>query len=161
MKRGILFLIMLLGIQDVLHAQTTSTAGSAIASRKSDQLQIVWDAVTVDAATKAVIVHFQLTNLLEEERELKLNVFASQLINKKEEGNLFTTLQLGRVTVQLKDRQNYMHYLLPSQTPIKGTMRVEGFNGGIGQIAAWKLVFEDRVETGRFIEVVLPYKAPK
>jgi hypothetical protein len=148
-------LLWILGFS--LHAHAQEGKSSPLVSRKSDQMQIDWTRVQVDRSTQTVQVYFRLTNLLAEDRELKINVFASQLVDKQGVGHLFTTLQLGRVTVQLKDRQNYMHYLLPSETPIEGVMRIEGFQGNLDQIQAWKLVFEDRLEPGRFIEILLPY----
>ena len=128
---------------------------AVISSKKSDQLLIEWTRLNVDKKTNTVEISFRLTNLFPESRELKLNFFGSQLVDQKGEAHLFSTIRLGRVNVLLSDRQNYMHYLLPPDSPVEGKMQLVGYKGDTKN-STWKIVFEDRVEPGRFIEVELP-----
>lgn len=83
------------------------------------------------------------------QREFKLNTYATQVIDEDGTKYLFASIKMGRVLVQLADRQNYLHYLLEENTPVPLTINVANWKGKKARMLY--LVYEDSAEEGKFI----------
>lgn len=109
----------------------------------------------IDSATNTATVKLTLTNLNENPRELKINVYGTQLVDDKRNAYYFSTIELGRVLMRFADNQNYLHYLLQPNTPVQLTITADEITSAVASIQVVKVVFEDSRETGRFLDVYL------
>lgn len=109
----------------------------------------------IDSATNTATIKLTLTNLNENPRELKINVYGTQLIDDQRTAYYFSTIELGRVLMRFADNQNYLHYLLQPNTPVQLTITAEKIASAAASIQVVKVVFEDRKETGRFLDAYL------
>ena len=154
------------GLLVVLALLTVSTALSAPNGRRvaavQDSSTLVMDAIrfeatgfTIDTATHTATATLTLTSLSERSRELKLNVYGTQLVDDQRNAYYFSTMTMGRVLMRFEDRQNYMHYLLQPGTPVLLTITATDISPEAAAIQLVKVVFEDSKDEGRFLEAYL------
>ncbi|WP_051293038.1 hypothetical protein [Olivibacter sitiensis] len=106
----------------------------------------------LDAATKTATATLTLLNQKDVPRELRLNVFGTQIVDNKRNSYYISTISLGRVQVRFEDRQNYLNYLLQPDQPVTLTITATGISADSDVVQLVKIVFEDSKEEGRFIE---------
>lgn len=115
-----------------------------------DDIQIDVKSVVVNPKTDTLSIELFLISYQMNPREFKLNTFATQVQDKAGEKHMYTTMKLGRVLIDIAERQNYLHYLFEEDEPVLFQLK----------IANWKrekpeklvLVFEDSQEEGKFIQ---------
>lgn len=110
---------------------------------------------TIDSVTNTATVTLMLTCLSERSRELKVNVYGTQLVDDRRNAYYFSTITMGRVLMRFEDRQNYLHYLLQPRTPVELTITAESISPEAAAIQVAKIVFEDSEDEGRFLEAYL------
>ena len=149
-------------VMAVLSASTVSLAQGGGVVSVGDSSGITMDGIrfhatdyAIDSATRAATVTITLTSLSERSRELKLNVYGTQLVDDQRNAYYFSTLTMGRVLMRFEDRQNYLHYLLQPHTPVEMIITAQDVAPDASGIQVVKLVFEDRKDKGRFLEVYL------
>ena len=120
-----------------------------------DGIRFAATAYEIDSATNTASVTLTLTCLAERSRELKINVYGTQLVDDQRGAYYFSTLAMGRVLMRFEDRQNYLHYLLQPDTPVELKITAQGISPGATAIQVVKIVFEDSKEEGRFLEAYL------
>jgi len=120
-----------------------------------DDIRFEAEDFQIDPKTKRATVKLTLTSLKENPRELKINVYGTQLVDDQRNAYYFSTIELGRVTMQFADKQNYLHYLLQPNTPVPLTITADGIGPEVTSIQVIKVVFEDGAEPGRFLDVYL------
>ncbi len=109
----------------------------------------------IDSSTRVATAELLLTNLNENPRELKINVYGTQLVDNDRNAYYFSTITLGRVLMRFEDKQNYLHYLLQPNTPAKLIITAENIESTTAFIQVVKIVFEDSKEEGRFLDAYL------
>lgn len=114
-----------------------------------DDIQVDVKSVETIADGDTLAMELFLISYQMDPREFKLNTFATQVVDSDGESHLMTTMKMGRVFVQLADRQNYLHYLLEEDVPVPLTIRIGDWQGK--KAAKVRLVFEDSAEEGKFI----------
>ncbi|MGV3761538.1 hypothetical protein [Parapedobacter sp.] len=156
-KISLLVALALLSVPAVLFAQQGDTHVS------QDSIGLVMDGIrfeatayTIDTATNTATATLTLTNLSERSRELKVNVYGTQLVDDQRNAYYFSTLTMGRVLMRFEDRRNYLHYLLQPDTPVVLTITAQGISAKATAIQVVKVVFEDSEDEGRFLEAYLP-----
>lgn len=120
-----------------------------------DDIQVDLKEVTVDKEKKAVEVALYLISYEKNPREFRLNTFASQVIDDKGKGYMFSTMQLDRVMVQAETRQNYLDYLLKHNKPVELRINYTSLSEDANP-AYLKLVFQESSKEGKFLEVEIP-----
>lgn len=138
-------------------------AGNTVGRRDSsvvvmDDIRLEASRFTIDSAKATV--ELSLISLKETPRELKINVYGTQLVDNERNAYYFSTLGLGRVLMRFEDKQNYLHYLLQPGTPVKLTITAENISAEAAAIQVVKIVFEDSAEEGRFLDVYLTEPSP-
>ncbi|HLT86387.1 MAG TPA: hypothetical protein VKZ57_02285 [Sphingobacterium sp.] len=114
-----------------------------------DDIQVDVKSVTTNAEGDTLSIELFLISYQMDPREFKLNTFATQIVDSEGNSHLFTTMKMGRVLVQLADRQNYLHYLLEEDVPVPLIIQVGDWKGK--KASKVLLVFEDSKEEGKFI----------
>ncbi|WP_245893710.1 hypothetical protein [Sphingobacterium gobiense] len=114
-----------------------------------DDIQVDVKSVKTYADGDSLSIELFLISYQMDPREFKLNTFATQIVDSEGDRHLFSTMKMGRVLVQLADRQNYLHYLLEEDVPVPLLIQVGDWNGK--KVSKVILVFEDSKEEGRFI----------
>lgn len=109
----------------------------------------------LDAQAEQATIKLTLINRKEHPRELRINVYGTQLVDDQRNAYYFSTIELGRVLMRFADRQNYLNYLLPPDTPVQLTITADGIASEAKAIQVVKIVFEDSGEAGRFLDVYL------
>ncbi|MBD1433428.1 hypothetical protein H8B06_11360 [Sphingobacterium sp. DN00404] len=148
MRNWVYFLFLTLGI---------FLSGELLAQEQDeDSLKNIKDDIQVDVKSVSTIangdtlsIELFLISYQMDPREFKLNAFATQVLDSEGHKHLLTHMKMGRVLVQLADRQNYLHYLLEEDMPVPLTMQVGDWKGK--KASKVLLVFEDSTEEGRFI----------
>ncbi|MFD2969152.1 hypothetical protein [Sphingobacterium bambusae] len=144
MKSIRLFLAMFAWLScGLLHAQE-EVRGNVL-----DDIQVDVKAVHLDPDNDTLSIDLFLISYHMDQREFKLNTYATQVLDASGKKHLFTSLKMGRILINIKDRQNYLHYLFEENVPVPVTIKY----------ADWKqekpkkllLVFEDSTEEGKFI----------
>ncbi len=120
-----------------------------------DDIQIDLKEITVDKEKEAVEVALYLISYEKKPREFRLNTFASQLIDDKGKGHMFSTIQLDRVMVQAETRQNYLDYLLKHNKPVELVINYVNWPEDTHSEYV-KLVFQENSKEGKFLEVEVP-----
>lgn len=115
-----------------------------------DDLQTDVKTVKVDAKKDSLSIELFLISYQMNPREFKLNTFATQVVDEKGASHLYSSMKMGRVTVNIADRQNYLHYLLEENVPVPLTIKIGAWKKGSVPKTV-KLVFEDSAEEGKFI----------
>ncbi len=120
-----------------------------------DDIQVDVKEVFLSAKGDTVTVELYLISYERGNREFKLNSFASGIVDSKGQVYLYDVMQMGKVRLQAKDRQNYLHYLLEEDTPVKLVIQTTGWKKQWGIPQQCKLVFEDSSEQGKFLEIII------
>lgn len=148
MRNWLYFLFLTLGIL---------LSGDLLAQKQDeDSLKNIKDDIQVDVKSVRTIangdtlsIELFLISYQMDPREFNLNTFATQVLDSEGHRHLLNRMKMGRVLVQLADRQNYLHYLLEEDMPVSLTMQVGDWKGK--KASKVILVFEDSTEEGRFI----------
>lgn len=120
-----------------------------------DDIQVDVKQSTLSAKGDTATVELFLISFKRGTREFKLNTFASGIVDSKGQPYLYASMQMGKVLVNLADRQNYIHYLLEEDQPVKLTVKTGGWKRQWGKPQQFKLAIEDSEEEGKFLEVVI------
>ncbi len=158
MKTIRLFAVMLVFVSATLAANANPSAGNAAMKDTAvviDDIRFAIERLDIDSATGVATVELLLTSLKENPRELKINVYGTQLVDNDRNAYYFSTITLGRVLIRFEDKQNYLHYLLQPDTGAKLTITAEGIASAVDFIQVVKIVFEDSTEEGRFLDAYL------
>lgn len=118
-----------------------------------DEIQIDLQSVKLEQKKDTLSVDLFLISYQKDMREFKLNTYATQVIDSEGQKHLYSEMKMGRVLVQLADKQNYLHYLLEEDMPVPFSLKVA--NWGDKKASQIVLVFEDSTEEGKFIEVTV------
>ncbi|MBD1420875.1 hypothetical protein H8B21_04735 [Sphingobacterium chuzhouense] len=114
-----------------------------------DDIQVDVKSTKINVGGDTLSLELFLISYQMDPREFKLNTFATQIMDNEGDKHLFTTMKMGRVLVQLADRENYLHYLLEEDVPVPLTIHVGDWKGK--KALKVLLVFEDSKEEGKFI----------
>lgn len=114
-----------------------------------DDIQVDVKSTKINVGGDTLSIELFLISYQMDPREFKLNTFATQIVDNEGDKHLFTTMKMGRVLVQLADRENYLHYLLEEDIPVPLTIHVGDWKGK--KASKVLLVFEDSKEEGKFI----------
>ena len=154
-----IILCWVLTFSSVLVASARSEADNVTSQDSSviivDDIRFETTKFQLDSTTQTATVTLSLTSLKEHPRELKINVYGTQLVDNERNAYYFSTLTLGRVLMRFEDMQNYLHYLLQPNTPAKLTITSEHISIEAEIIQVVKVVFEDSKEEGRFLDAYL------
>lgn len=130
--------------------------------QESEKEPVIIDDIQVDvkknelsAKGDTAVVELFLISYKRGTREFKLNTFASGIVDSQGKPYLYASMQMGKVLVNLADRQNYIHYLLEEDQPVKFTVKTGGWKKQWGKPQQLKLAIEDSEEEGKFLEVVI------
>ncbi len=126
-----------------------------------DDIRFASEQFLIDSATHTATVTLSITSLNDKPRELKINVYGTQLVDNERNAYYFSTMALGRVLMRFEDKQNYMHYLLQPDVPATLTITADAISARAAAIQVVKIVFEDSTEEGRFLEAYLAEPAPQ
>lgn len=124
-------------------------------SLEIDDIQIDVKRVTLSKNVDTATVELFLISYQKGTREFKLNTFASGIVDSGGKTYLYDSMQMGKVLVKLTDRQNYIHYLLEEDEPVKLVVKTVGWKKQWGKPQQFKLAFEDSEEEGKFLEVIV------
>src|SRR5690606_17330520 len=157
MKRmGILLAWVAVSLPAMLSAQSNVSGAVQDSSVLTmDGIRFETTTSTIDSVTNTATVTLMLTCLSERSRELKVNVYGTQLVDDRRNAYYFSTITMGRVLMRFEDRQNYLHYLLQPRTPVELTITAESISPEAAAIQVAKIVFEDSEDEGRFLEAYL------
>src|SRR5690606_6922620 len=100
----IVFLVLWMGSYLVSLAQEASPL-------VVDDIQVDVKDVKVSVKGDSVTVDLFLISYKKDPREFRLNTFASGVVDSKGTPYLYAHMQLGRVKIDVSDRQNYLNYL--------------------------------------------------
>lgn len=120
-----------------------------------DDIQVDVKNVSLSAKGDSATVEIFLISYKKGTREFKLNSFASGIVDSKGQPYLYDSIQMGKVLVRLSDRQNYIHYLLEEDQPVKLVVKTGGWKKQWGKPQQFKLAFEDSEEEGKFLEMIV------
>ncbi|MEC3880003.1 hypothetical protein [Parapedobacter sp. 10938] len=158
MKRiGLFVVLVLVSLPMVLSARQDERAPIARDSSAltMDGLRFEVISFAIDSATNTSTATLTITSLAERSRELKVNVYGTQLVDDRRNAYYFSTITMGRVLMRFEDRQNYLHYLLQPNTPVELAITAQGISPEAAAIQVVKIVFEDSEDEGRFLEAYL------
>lgn len=114
-----------------------------------DDIQVDLRSVKISAEGDTLSIELFLISYQMDKREFKLNTYGTQVIDKEGQQHLFSSIEMGRVLVQLADKQNYLHYLLEEDIPVPLIIKIGDWQNR--KPSKMMLVFEDSAEEGRFI----------
>ncbi len=156
MKKAISFLIIAL---PCLLKASTPQATPGVSPDSSalviDGIRFEAVAFRIDPETRTATAELTLTSLNDKPRELKVNVYGTQLVDNERNAHYFSTIAMGRVLMRFSDKQNYLHYFLQPDTAVKLTITAEDMPAAATAIQLVKIVFEDGSEEGRFLDAHL------
>ena len=148
MRNWVYFLFLTLGIflsGDLLAQEQDEDSAENI----KDDIQVDVKSVRTIANGDTLSIELFPISYQMDPREFKLNTFATQIVDSVGHKYLLTRIKMGRVLVQLADRQNYLHYLLEEDVPVPLIIQVGDWKGT--KASKVLLVFEDSMEEGRYI----------
>lgn len=119
----------------------------------SDHIRYELLSFIVNDSTNTAVAELTLTSLKAHDRELKINVYGTSVTDTAGKSHLFSQLRLGQVTISLKDRQNYLHYLLKRDISTKMIITFEAFPDQT-TVKTLKLTVESSIEQGRFDDII-------
>lgn len=128
----------------------------SIRSVDFDDIEITLKSVELSAKGDTVIVSFFLHSYLKEPRELKLNTFASGVISPEGRVLFYDTIMMGKVRLDLEDRQNYIHYLLHRNKPVLYVTKTPNWQKRWGKPQQFRVTLEDHKEEGKFLQLDIP-----
>lgn len=114
-----------------------------------DDIQVDVKAVKTSAEGDTLSIELFLISYKMVPREFKLNTYATQVVDSEGGQHLFSSIKMGRVLLQLADKQNYLHYLLEEDVPVPLMIKIGGWQNR--KPSKMMLVFECSTEEGRFI----------
>ncbi|WP_257670167.1 hypothetical protein [Parapedobacter tibetensis] len=157
MKTTLLILALSLPSVTLVFAQNSNLEPAAKDSSVVvvDDIQFETEQFHIDSATNTATATLLLTSLKENPRELKINIYGTQLVDDDRNAYYFSTMALGRVLMRFEDKQNYLHYLLQPDAPVKLVVTAENISSTAAFIQVVKIVFEDSTESGRFLDAYL------
>lgn len=120
-----------------------------------DDIQIDVRDVALSSKSDSVVVDLFLISYKKSPREFKLNTFASGVVNSDGRPYLYAAIQMGRVKVDVSDRQNYLNYLMEPDEPVLLRIKTGAWQKQWGKPKQIKLAFEDSEEEGKFLEVIV------
>ncbi len=120
-----------------------------------DDIQIDVKDVRISTKGDTAIVDLFLISYIKSGREFKLNTFASGIVDSKGILYLYSSIQMGRVKVNVSDRQNYIHYFMDKDVPVSLQIKTSSWKKQWGKPKQAKLSFEDSTEEGKFLEVIV------
>jgi len=120
-----------------------------------DDIQVDVKDVKVSAKGDSVTIDLFLISYQKHPREFRLNTFASGAVDSKGSPYLYASMQMGQVKIDVSDRQNYLNYLLEPDEPVLLRLITGAWKKQWGKPRQVKLTFEDRVEEGKFLEVIV------
>lgn len=135
-------------LQAIGNKQQTDTTTTLLV----DDITITGTDYQIDTDASTATVKLTLLSEKDVPREFKLNVYGTQVVDNARQPHYFQTITLGRVTIRFEDKQNYLHYLLQPDTPVELTIIADNIASETEAIHLVKLVFEDSIEEGRFVE---------
>src|SRR5690606_2923943 len=140
---------VLLSVPAELFAQQNNTPVAQDSSELTmDSIRFEAGNFAIDSVTNTATVTLALTCLSERSRELKVNVYGTQLVDDQRNAYYFSTLTMGRVLMRFEDRQNYLHYLLLPNTPVELTITAQNVSSEATTMQVVKVVFEDSKDEG-------------
>ncbi len=151
MKKFLLIFICFYSAVQLSFAQTEAKESTDI-----DEIEVTVQNVRLSAKGDSVTVTLALQSYLKQPRELKLNTFASGLVNPQGKTMFYDSITIGKVRVLLSDRQNYIHYLLSRDEPIMLTIKTPSWQKRWGKPQQLRLTIEDHLEEGKFLQVDIP-----
>lgn len=151
-RQKLLLVMLILSSATAVFARGTAARDSSVLV--IDDIRFEAERFVVDSATNVATVELSLVNLKKTPRELKVNVYGTQLVDDRRDAYYFSTIGLGRVLMRFTDKQNYLHYLLQPDSPAKLVITAESISPGAA-IQVVKIVFEDSAEEGRFLDAYL------
>lgn len=154
MKATLVLILLLgfLGVSPTAMAQETSDPSLTMV----DEIQ--FDLKSVKSVGDTLQIDLFAISYEKNPREFRLNVFASNLIDGDSKPHMFSSVQVGRVIVQLAQRQNYLNYLMHQDVPVPIRVKIFPTSEAIKKAKEVKLVFSSFEEEGRFLEAVIPLK---
>ncbi len=142
-KKIVLFLLW--GLPLALVAQEDTTV------LLLDDLQ--FDVRSVNVSKDTAIVDLYVISSLRQQREFKMNTFASTVVDQNDKELMYTQIQMGRVRIHINDRQNYLNHVMAMDVPVALQFKVAGWKKENGLPEAVNIVFEDSRESGRFRQI--------
>lgn len=118
-----------------------------------DDIQIDIKNIYLSSLGDTAVVEMYLISYQKNPRELKINTFASGIMDSNGKTFLYTSMLIGRILVSVDTRQNYIHYLLEQDVPVRFLVKTANWNKQWGMPKQFKLAFEDSTEEGKFLEV--------
>jgi hypothetical protein len=118
-----------------------------------DDIQIDVKDVSLSPKGDTAIVELFLISYQKNPREFKLNTFASGVVDSQGKPYLYASIQMGKVRLNLEDKQNYLHYLLEQDLPVLLRIKTAAWTQRWGKPKQLNLTFEDSTEEGKFLEV--------
>ena len=97
-------------------------------------------------------VQLYLQSYLKNPREFRLNTFATGLIAGDDRPMWYDSMSIGKVIINLQDRQNYLNYLMTRDHEVVLTIKTPNWKKQWGKPKQVKLTFEDHAEEGKFLE---------
>lgn len=151
MKRIVFLFALFIGLCHTSYGQSDS-----IASMDIDDIEVVVQSVRVSPKGDTVTVELFLHSYLKSPRELKINTFATGLLNPDGKPMFYDSMTIGKVKIMLSDRQNYLHYLLKRNEPVLYKIVTCNWQKRWGKPQQLRLTLEDHVEIGKFLQVDIP-----
>lgn len=156
MKRlGIIALLMFSVLVGTARSRQQTVVGQDSTVAIVDEIRFEVEQFVINPATRTATVTLSLTSLKDKPRELKINVYGTQLVDNTRNAYYFSTIALGRVLMRFEDKQNYLHYLLQPGVPAKLILTADAISAEAEAIQVTRIVFEDSTEEGRFLDVYL------
>lgn len=122
-----------------------------------DDIQIDLKDIYLSPKGDTAIVELFLISLQKNPREFKMNSFASGMTDSKGKPFLYSTMEMGKIRLDIADRQNYLHYLMEQDLPVLLRIRTAGWSKQWGKPQQAKLTFEESTEEGKFLEIELNF----
>ncbi|WP_293934481.1 hypothetical protein [Sphingobacterium sp. UBA6645] len=117
--------------------------------------EIQFDLKSVKTVADTLVVDLFAISYEKNPREFRLNVFGSNLTDADGKEHFLTSIQVGRVIVNIADRQNYLNYLLNQDVPVAIQLKLAPATDAIKKAKQVKLVFADFEEEGKFVEAII------
>ncbi|MVZ67462.1 hypothetical protein GQF61_16535 [Sphingobacterium sp. DK4209] len=117
--------------------------------------EVQFDLKSIKTGGDTLVVDLFAISYEKDPREFRLNVFGTNLTDSDGVEHLFTSVQVGRVIVNISERQNYLNYLLNQDVPVAIQLKLTPTTDAIKKAKQVKLVFAAFEEEGKFVEARL------
>src|SRR5690606_7324889 len=115
----------------------------------TEHIRYQWLSLKTEGEKQELIAELAITNLKSTDRDFTMNVYGTVLKDTSGKDYMFSLISMGRVTIKLADRQNYLRYLLQRDKPTRMQITFP-FSGEPGSVSSIALVVESGTEAGRF-----------